>query len=159
AYRRAIELDPKSAKAGIQLGQALGNKGWNLINSPDPKLRDPRRAIEVIKEAIEFAPTMGWQFLGWAQYRAGAWRGSIEALEQSCKLKDGGRGDYGQWIVMSLAHGKLANEKEVPEPERARHQAEARRWYDQSVKQIGSRWSARPSGALDLAIWDFRAEA
>ena len=39
---------------------------------------------------------------------------------------------------MSLAHGKLANEKELPEPERDRHKAEARRWYDQAVKQIDS---------------------
>ena len=39
---------------------------------------------------------------------------------------------------MSLAHGKLANEKDLPEQERDRHKTEARRWYDQAVKQIDS---------------------
>ena len=40
---------------------------------------------------------------------------------------------------MSLAHGKLANEKDLPEQERDRHRTEARRLYDQAVKQIDSR--------------------
>ena len=46
---------------------------------------------------------------------------------------------------MSLAHGKLANEKDLPEQERDRHKTEARRWYDQAVKQIDSRaWGEIP---------------
>jgi tetratricopeptide (TPR) repeat protein/serine/threonine protein kinase len=161
AYRKAIELDPKDANVRIWLGNALMNKGWELANQPDLKLRDPKRAVALSKEAVELAPLSvnAWQHLGWVQYRAGNWQASIEALEKSCKLQEGGTGDYGQWIVMSLAHGKLANEKELPELERTRHQAEARRWYDQSVKQIGSRWSARPSGGFDQVLWDFRAEA
>ena len=135
-------------------------KGWYLANHPDPKLH-LKRAVELAKEAVALIPQseLPWQNLGWVQYRAGNWKASIEALEKSCKLQAGGTGDYGQWIVMSLAHGKLASEKDLPEQERARHQAEARRWYDQAVKQIGSRWSDRPSGAYDQAIWDFRAEA
>ncbi len=158
-YRKSIELNPKYAWGHNALGRVLTRKGWDLANHPDPKLRDPKRAIEASKEAVEVAPqsVLAWQYLGWVHYRAGNWKASIEALETSCKLQN--PGDYGQWIVMSLAHGKLANEKELPEQEQARHQADARRWYDQSVKQIGSRWSARPSSAFDQAIWDFRAEA
>jgi hypothetical protein len=58
---------------------------------------------------------------------------------------------------MSLAHGKLANEKELPEPERARHKAEARGWYDQAVKQIDT-WG--PGGnSLVQATRAFRVEA
>ena len=92
--------------------------------------------------------------MGWVQYRAGNWKASIEALEKSCELQN--PGDRGQWIVMSLAHWKLANEKDLPEQERDRHKTEARRWYDQAVNQIDSRarveipW-AKPSS--------FRAEA
>src|SRR4051794_26042902 len=129
------------------------NKGWELAIHPDPKLRDLKRAVELGKEAVELVPesVLAWQYLGWVQYRAGNWNGSIGALEKSCKLQEGGTGDYAQWIVMSLARGKLANEKDLPEPERARRQTEARRLYDEAVKQIGSRWSARPSGAFDQA--------
>jgi hypothetical protein len=93
--------------------------------------------------------------LGWVQYRAGNWKASIEALEKSCKLQKGG--DGGQWIVMSLAHGKLANEKELPEPERARHKAEARRWYDQAVKQIDGLGTGGDS--VTQASRAFRGEA
>jgi hypothetical protein len=58
---------------------------------------------------------------------------------------------------MSLAHGKLANEKELSEQERTRHKAEARRWYDEAVKQINT-WG--PGGNSKMqATRAFRAEA
>ena len=58
---------------------------------------------------------------------------------------------------MSLAHGKLATEKDLPEQERDRHKTEARRWYDQAVKQIDS--AGLGGDPLDQAIRAFRAEA
>jgi len=156
-YRSSIELDPQSAWAHNSLGSALGKKGWDLANSPDPKLRDPKRAVEASTEAVELAPQsiLAWQYLGWVQYRAGNSKASIEALENSCKLEKGG--DCGQWIVMSLAHGKLATEKELPEQERDRHKTEARRWYDQAVKQIDS--GVAGGDPVGQAIRAFRAEA
>ncbi len=158
-YRRSIELDPKSAWAHNRLGNALMKKGWDLANCPDPKLGDPKRAVEACKEAVELAPqsVLFWQYLGWVQYRAGDWKASIEALEKSCKLENGG--DCGQWIVLSMSHGKLASEKELPKPERDRHKTEARRWYHQAVKQIDNNWRIRPSNSVSQAIWDFRVEA
>jgi superkiller protein 3 len=159
AFRKAIELDPKHSKACQHLGQALGNKGWNLINSPDPKLRDPQRAIETITEAVEFNPTIAWQYMGWAQYRVGDWRASIEALEKSCKLQNGGTGDCCQWIVLALAHARLATQEGVPEEERKHHEAEARRRFDQADKQIERWYRARPGDVIGQAVWDFRTEA
>src|SRR5262249_2531102 len=116
-----------------------------------------KQAVAASKEAVELTPqsALAWQYLGWVQYRAGNWKPSIDALEKSCKLQN--PGDCCQWIVMALAHGKLANEKELPEQERARHKAEARRWYDQAVKQINI-W--RPGGnPIVQATRAFRAEA
>jgi tetratricopeptide (TPR) repeat protein len=155
-YRKAIKLDPRDALARKALGNALGNKGWDLANCADAKLRDFKRAMEVSKKAVEVAPrsALAWQYLGWVQYRAGNWKASIEALETSCKLQN--PGDCEQWIVMSLAQWKLANEKDLPEEERARHKAEARRWYDQAAKQIDS---GGATGSLGEAIRAFRAEA
>jgi tetratricopeptide (TPR) repeat protein len=159
-YKKAIELDPKNAKAHNNLnnlGEALARKGWDLVSCPDLKRRDPKRAVAACKEAVKLVPqsVFAWQYLGWVQYRAGNWKASIEALEKSCKLQKGG--DGGQWIVMSLAHGKLATKKELPEKERARHQAESRRWYDQAVKSI-DRWSLG-ADSWAQAIRAFRAEA
>jgi serine/threonine protein kinase/tetratricopeptide (TPR) repeat protein len=159
AYRKAFELDPKHANARIGFGNALMKKAWELANHPDPKLRDPKRAVAASKEAVELAPQsdLAWQYLGWVHYRAGNWKASIESLEKSCKLQKGGTGDAAQWIVMSLAHGKLANEKELPELERAQHKAEARRWYDQAVKSLDG-WSLG-ADSWAQAIRNFRAEA
>src|SRR5262249_13125216 len=133
--------------------------GWELANHSNPKLRDPKWAVELAKKAAKLAPQsdLALQYLGWIEYRAGNWKASIEALEKSCKLQAGGTGDCCQWIVMSLGHGKLANEKELPGPERARHKAEARGLYDRAVKQIES-WGPG-GGSVEQATRAFRVEA
>ena len=156
-YKEALRLKPDDAEAHQYLGNAQMAKAWDLANHSNPKLRDPQRAVELAKEAVELTPqsASAWQYLGWVQYRAENWKSSIEALETSCKLEN--PGDCGQWIVMSLAHWKLANEKDLPEQERDRHTSEAHRWYDEAVKQI-STWG--PAGdSVNQATRAFRAEA
>jgi tetratricopeptide (TPR) repeat protein len=156
AYRRAIELDPEP---NAHIG--LAKVAWALANHQDPEVRDLKRAVELGKEAVAVAPQwdVGWQFLGWIEYRAGNWKASVEALDRSCKLQAGGAGDCFQWTVLALAHARLAAEKELPAEERARHQGEARRWYEQADKIITSRWQVRPADSLEQAVWDFHAEA
>jgi superkiller protein 3 len=156
--RKAIELDPKHPHAHNALGGIFGQKGWDLANHPDPKLRDLERAVAAGKEAVELVPQSAivWQYLGWVQYRAGNWRASIEALDRSCELGKGG--DCGQWIVMSLAHAKLAAQDGLPDKARALHKAEARRRYEQADMQF-RRWPGRPGDGLGRAAWDFGAEA
>src|SRR5262249_1800023 len=119
------------------------------------------RAVVLAKRATELARSSGmaWQFLGWVYYRAGDWKASIEALEQSCKLQQGGTGDAAQWVVLALAHAKLAAQEGLPEKEREHHRTEARRRFEQADKQIDSWWRARPGGVIEQGIWDFRAEA
>ena len=106
------------------------------------------------------AHSMALQLLGYALYRAGAWRESIEVLEKSCKLQDG-TGDAGQWIVLALAHARLAAQPGLPEKEREQHKTEARRRYEQSDKQIDGQWGwrVRPTHTVGQGIWDFREEA
>lgn len=165
ASRQAIRLNPDCALGHMNLGLILSKEGWNLINHPDPKLRDPKRGVELGseavargKQAVELTPLSAeaWQYLGWAQYRAGNWTAAIETLEKSCKLQQGGMGDAGQWIVLALAHGKLANEQSLPEEQRTPHQAEARRLFDQSSKQIDG-WGTGNSVLQDIRA--FLAEA
>ena len=157
-FRKTIEFDPEHEEVHAVLGNALAARGWELANHPDPNLRDLKRAVESGMEAVELAPesVSAWQYLGWVQYQAGSWQASIKALEKSCRLQEGGTDDSGQWIVMSLAHGKLANEKGLTAQERAKHLAEARRLYDQAAKQIDG-WGSGDS--VTQAIRAFRAEA
>jgi eukaryotic-like serine/threonine-protein kinase len=189
-YRKAIELDSKHADAHNNLANAFLNQGKTdvaldayrkaieleqknahfriccailLTTCPDPKFRDPREAVEHAKKAVEFQPqdSLAWQVLGWAQYRAGDWRESVASLEQSCKRQPGGTGDHSQWIVLALAHARLAAQPGLPEKARESHKIDARRWFEQANKSIDSKWRVRPGyhvGQLGQAIWDFREE-
>ncbi len=154
AYRKALELDPGHFRAHQNLALVLAT-------GPDPKVRDPRRAVEHARKMVELEQQSWWalQVLGWAEYRAGAWKASVATLEKSCKLQKGGTGDAGQWIVLALAHAKLAAQQGVPEKERTHHEAEARRLFQQADKQIDGWWRTRPTEVTSQAIWDFRAEA
>jgi tetratricopeptide (TPR) repeat protein len=96
-----------------------------LINSPDPKRRDPKGAIESVKEAVEVDPQSewAWQYLGWVQYRVGDWRASISALEKSCALQSNPKGgDSGQWFVLAMAYWQIGEKDK------------AREWCDRAVQ-------------------------
>jgi tetratricopeptide (TPR) repeat protein len=96
-----------------------------LLIAADSKLRDSVKALQLSKKAVLLDPesVLAWQVLGWAYYRNGAYRESVEALEKSCKLQDG-TGDLGQWFVLAMAYWQLG-EKE-----------QARKWYEDAVKQL-----------------------
>jgi tetratricopeptide (TPR) repeat protein len=114
AYGRAIELDPEDALA-------RNNLAWLLATCPDAKLRDPGRAVELAKRAVELAPKEGNFFntLGAAQYRAEDGKAAIEALEKSRELRQGG--DAFDFFFLAMAHWQRG-EKET-----------ARKWFDQAV--------------------------
>ena len=75
-----------------------------------------------------------------ARYRAGDWRGAIEALAKSEELAPGK--DLGaEGFFLAMAHWQLG------------HKDEARRWYDRAVQ-----WMAKNAPNND-ELRRFRAEA
>ena len=114
-YAKAAEMNPKDATLHNDLA-------WLLATCPDAKLRQPARAVESAKKAVELSSQSGhlWTTLGAAQYRAGDWKAATLALTKSMKLSNGG--DSVQWFFLALAHGKLDQKKE------------ARQWYDRAVQ-------------------------
>ena len=78
--------------------------------SPDAARRNAEIAARNGRKATELSPEIAkaWRALGWANYCMGKFHETIAALEKSCTLQEGGKGDAGQWIVLALAHGKLA---------------------------------------------------
>jgi len=116
AFRKALAVEPG--------GPALWQLATVLANGTDPMLRDPHEAVELAKRGITLEGHAGWwQTLGWAYYRAGAWKEGLAALEKSIALnKDGADAD--QWLFMAMAHWQLG------------HKEEARQWYDRSVEWI-----------------------
>ncbi|MCE9524935.1 MAG: tetratricopeptide repeat protein [Planctomycetales bacterium] len=103
-------------------GMIKNDLAWLLATCPDPKFRDPARAVELGKKAVDLEPSNGpyWQTLAWAEYRAGDWKAAVAAME---KVKEhGGVGDSFELFVLAMAHWQLGNK------------VEARKWYDDAVK-------------------------
>ncbi len=63
-----------------------------LADFPEPRLRDPARALDCARRAVEISPrsTFAWDALGRALYRSGDWSGAIDAMERSMKWAAGG---------------------------------------------------------------------
>jgi tetratricopeptide (TPR) repeat protein len=117
-FRKAAELAPNFALAHCCLA-------WLLTTCREVKLRDAPGGLEAARKAVAAAPQspLAWQVLGWAHYRAGAWKASIEALEKSCALDDDPKGGGAfQWFFLAMAHRRLA---EIDK---------ARDWYDRAVQ-------------------------
>ena len=122
-------------------GLTLNNLAWPLATSADPKLRDPARAVELAKKAVELKPKEGscWNTLGVAHYRAGDWGAAVAALEKSGELRQGG--DSFDWFFLAMAHWQLGDNEQ------------ARNWYDQAVQ-----WMEK-NKPEDEELRRFRAEA
>jgi tetratricopeptide (TPR) repeat protein len=133
-YRKAIELDPKNA-------DFLNALAWQLATCADLKFRNPAEAVKLAETSSRLVPEDGnkWNTLGAARYRAGDWKGAIEALNQSMRLRK--RGDANDWFFLAMAHQRL-NRKE-----------EARQWYDRAVQ-----WMDRHA-PKDEELRRFRTEA
>jgi tetratricopeptide (TPR) repeat protein len=134
--RAALGPDHPGTPATMSLLAAL------LANCPDARLRDPKRAVELAKEAAELAPrsAWAWQVLGWARYRTGAWKDSIAALEKSIELREQG-GDSFQWFFLAMAHWQVGNKEQA-----LQRYGRAVEWADKN----------RPA---DAQLRRFRAEA
>jgi uncharacterized protein HemY len=122
---------------------ALNNLTWRLATSPYPKVRNPRKAIELAEEVVELSPQKGifWNTLGVARYRSGDWQGAVDALNRSMQLRQGGDGF--DWLFLAMTHWQLG------------HQEQARKYYQQAVN-----WMEQDKERLqDAELQRFRAEA
>src|SRR5262249_16580355 len=135
--QKAADLDPGFAEYQSVLA-------WLLMNCREVRLRDPRRGLEAARKAVELQPewSFSWQMLGWARYRTGDWKASVEALEKSCALQDDPKGgDAFQWFFLAMAQGEVGEKDK------------ARAWYDRAVE-----WTEKNQPKRE-ELRRFRAEA
>jgi WD40 repeat protein len=119
------DLSPVSAPKEALAANA---EAWHLATSPEAKLRDSARAIELAQKAVKLAPREAqcWNTLGVVHYRAGHWNDAIAALTKSMELQKGAFESY-DTIFLAMAHWQLG-EKE-----------KARQWYDRAVQWMEKR--------------------
>ena len=93
-----------------------------LATCPEPKVRDPRRAVEAAKKAVQLAPAEGayWNTLGAAHYRAGDGKAAIQALKKAMDLRKGG--DCFDWFFLAMAYWRLGEKDQ------------AHQWYSRAVR-------------------------
>jgi hypothetical protein len=94
-------------------------RGW--LDPKDQKFRDPTRAVESARKAVELAPRIGmyWATLGRAHFQAGNWKDAVRALERSMELRWGGDGTVR--FCLAMAAWRLGDKKK------------ARKWYNEGV--------------------------
>ena len=134
-YRTVLELAPQSAVAH-------NNLAWFLVTCPDPKFRDPAKAVKLAQKAVEMAPKEGnhWNTLGVARYRARDWNAATAALEKSRELLGDTELSFNAFFL-AMAHWQLGGKPE------------ARQWHSQAVDWMEKN---KPD---DQELRRFRAEA
>jgi Flp pilus assembly protein TadD len=117
---------------------------WLLVVCPDPKLRDVKQALEMVRKAVAAAPD-DWRFLrtlGVAQHLTGDDPAAIKTLRRSLELHQGGEAfDY---FPLAAAHQQVGDTEE------------ARKWYDKGVAWMAANKHAH---AAELAVLRADAEA
>jgi serine/threonine protein kinase len=114
---------------------------WLLATAPLATFRDPSRALELARQAVEQAPGDGrsWLVFGVASYRAASWSEARAALQKARGLPHGDTA--ATWLFLAMAHRKLGD------------RFQARRCYESA-----SAWIARHL-LLSEEVQRFRAEA
>jgi tetratricopeptide (TPR) repeat protein len=121
AKKHFEEAVPKAPGGGPSSSPAHG-LAWFLVDCPATQFRDPARAVELSKHALQFAPQSGrfWFTLGMAQYRASQPKAAIASFQRSMELSAGG--DSRHWFFLGMAHWQLGNK------------VDAHKWHEQAVK-------------------------
>jgi Zn-dependent protease with chaperone function len=100
AYKSAIELDPDNPNT-------LNNLAWLLATSENPDLRNPQKALEYARKAIELkkAPHI-WDTLAEALYANGRIAEAMSAENQALKMDPGNRQAYEKQILKFKKAGR-----------------------------------------------------
>jgi tetratricopeptide (TPR) repeat protein len=126
--------------AAYRIASYQNGLAWALATSPQPKLRDARKAVELAEQAVARVPKAAefWNTLGVARYRNGDWKAAIAALTKSTELQGENAHDS---FFQAMARWQLGDKEE------------SRRWHDGAVAWMEAH---RPA---DEELRRFRAES
>jgi tetratricopeptide (TPR) repeat protein len=126
-------------------GLTLNNEAWKLVTGPVGQ-RDPARALELVRKALEHEPENGTYLntLGVVQYRNGMYKEAVDTLEKSL-IAGGGGSDAHDLYFLAMCHSRLGD------------RAKAKECFDRAV-----RWRQAQKGLPVHEVEElkaFRAEA
>jgi eukaryotic-like serine/threonine-protein kinase len=104
-YRQALRLEPDSPRGSNRLA-------WFLVSCPDPKVRNPKEAMELAKKAVEMDKKNGeWlNTLGVAYYRNGEWQLAVDSLSEAMTLrKQRGANNKDSLFFLAMAYWQLGD--------------------------------------------------
>jgi serine/threonine protein kinase/tetratricopeptide (TPR) repeat protein len=86
--RRAWDALAEAARRDPEPADVQSTLADFLTTCPDPKYRDPARAVALARKAVKQGPNKRpyWAALGTAEYRAGNWDGAVAAIEKARQL-------------------------------------------------------------------------
>lgn len=134
------------------LSFVYGDWCWRLATDAQPEKRDPEKAIQLARLAVELNPASANNLnnLGVALYRMGQYQESADTLEKADAMIDGG--DRPHRMFLAMAYWQLGNK------ERARATfAEGAAWIEENPTEEGSRFRDEAEQLLGLTAED-RAE-
>ena len=111
--RYAKELPNDPAEYPRWLAITLGNLSNHFGSTAESRLRHPRRALELAKQAVDLAPREApiWRNLGVAHYRNGELAAAVLALEKAIEF---GHGDSrGARYFLALTYWKLDRKEDA----------------------------------------------
>jgi len=121
-HEKAVELF-RTAIAGFeQLNREhpespkfLDNLAWVLATCPAVQFRDPVRAVELARKALQRVPSSAsyWELLGIAQYRLGEFSAAISALTKADEL--GGGEQVVGWLFLAMARWQSGDQQAARE--------------------------------------------
>lgn len=99
---------PGHAATVSRLAQRLDHLALLLAHCPDERVRDTKAAVRKARRATELEPQEGfrWYALALVQYRDGAWRESLAALERM-KAHSGAEPDARYWFLVAMDRQQL----------------------------------------------------
>ena len=140
-YQKAISTWHENIRVRPYDFDTLNRLADMLANCRDTKLRDPVKAVELAKEAVERSPLEGnkWNTLGAALLRSENYPAAVEALQKSCELHGDEPSNY---FFLAMANWQLGNRDA------------ARDWHAKAVK-----WLERRPQIIAGELYYLRAEA
>jgi serine/threonine protein kinase/tetratricopeptide (TPR) repeat protein len=148
AHQRRADIDlaaGRPADAAAEWEQALAasddpdirdGAAEFLAGCPDPKVRDPKRAVELARENTRLAPeNYGyWETLGLAEYRAGHAAEAVAAFEQAVRV---GSTEPLARLLLAMARRQAGDTERAPrEYEAARSQIEKAGKPDEGTRAL-----------------------